>query len=225
MKEAKEAPGISIFNSYAKPPQEAIKIIKAGRLKGMSDINPQWRIRVLTEQFGLCGFGWKYEIVKQWSEHITNTDETLTFVNINLYIKVDGEWSDPIPGGGGSKMAQKESAGIHVSDECYKMALTDALSVACKAIGVASDIYEGKLNNDYPTGSKYDYGNKNNHSANQQSNNSQTTRDKAWLNPGSEEWSKVVVALTTSGYTISDVEKKYRISAKNKEKLQEEVLG
>ena len=34
-----------------------------------------------------------------------------------------------------------ESKGAYVSDECYKMALTDALSVAMKALGVAADVY------------------------------------------------------------------------------------
>lgn len=35
----------------------------------------------------------------------------------------------------------KEKSGMYTSDECYKMALTDALSVACKALGVAADVY------------------------------------------------------------------------------------
>ena len=35
----------------------------------------------------------------------------------------------------------KENKGIHVSDECYKMAITDAISVACKQLGVGADVY------------------------------------------------------------------------------------
>jgi hypothetical protein len=35
----------------------------------------------------------------------------------------------------------KESAGLHTSDECYKMAVTDALSVACKVLGMGASIY------------------------------------------------------------------------------------
>lgn len=34
-----------------------------------------------------------------------------------------------------------EKNGPYTSDECYKMALTDAISVACKALGVAADVY------------------------------------------------------------------------------------
>ena len=36
-----------------------------------------------------------------------------------------------------------ESKGIYTSDECYKMATTDAISVACKQLGIGADIYWG----------------------------------------------------------------------------------
>ena len=52
-----------IYNQGRQVPQEAQKEIKAGRLKGMKDINPMWRIKKLTELFGPCGVGWKYRIV------------------------------------------------------------------------------------------------------------------------------------------------------------------
>ena len=35
----------------------------------------------------------------------------------------------------------KERNGLYTSDECYKMALTDAISVACKALGFGADVY------------------------------------------------------------------------------------
>lgn len=48
---------------------------------------------------------------------------------------------------------ENESKGIHTCDECYKKALTDAISVACKALGVAADIYFAKdPDSKYPTG-------------------------------------------------------------------------
>ena len=61
-----------------------------------------------------------------------------------MFIKVDGEWSDAIPGTGGASFVAMERNGAYVSDEVYKMALTDALSVAMKSIGVAADIYFSK---------------------------------------------------------------------------------
>ena len=57
---------------------------------------------------------------------------------------MDGEWSDAIPGTGGSSLVAMERSGAYVSDEAYKMALTDALSVAMKSLGVAADVYYSK---------------------------------------------------------------------------------
>jgi len=34
-----------------------------------------------------------------------------------------------------------EKNGAYNSDECFKMALTDALSTSCKALGLAADVY------------------------------------------------------------------------------------
>lgn len=137
-----ENPNLSVFNKVRKVPQTALKQIGAGRLKGMSDINPVWRILAMTDTFGVCGVGWKYEIEKQWSETFGN--EIKGFCNINLYVKVDGAWSDAIPGTGGASFVTMERNGAYVSDEVYKMALTDALSVAMKSLGVAADVYFAK---------------------------------------------------------------------------------
>jgi len=131
---------LTLYNAVRQPPKEALKDIQAGRLKGKTDINPMWRLKALTEQFGLCGIGWKYAITKQWLEHGGNS-EVAAFVNIELFIKVDGQWSDAIPGTGGSSFVANERNGLYTSDECFKMALTDAISVSCKALGFAADIY------------------------------------------------------------------------------------
>lgn len=131
---------MTLYNAVRTPPPEAIKKIETGRLKGKSDINPMWRIKALTEQFGPCGIGWKYTIEKFWTEQGAN-GEVAAFALINLYHRVGEDWSEPIPGIGGNSFVTKEKSGMYTSDECYKMALTDALSVACKALGVAADVY------------------------------------------------------------------------------------
>lgn len=130
----------SIYKAAESVPTNAQKTIGAGRLKGMTDINPMWRIKRLTELFGPCGIGWKYTIERQWLE--SGSDGTsCAFCNINLYIMQEGAWSDGIPGTGGSSFIAKEKGGLYTSDEAFKMALTDALSVACKALGFGADIY------------------------------------------------------------------------------------
>jgi hypothetical protein len=133
---------LKIYNALKQPPKEALKTIQAGRLRGMSDINPQWRYKAMTEQFGVCGIGWKYEIEKVWSEP-QDDGQVFAFAKINLYIRDGEKWSDVIPAIGGSMLVSKESAGLHASDEGYKMAVTDALGTAMKMLGVAADIYAG----------------------------------------------------------------------------------
>lgn len=128
-----------IYEKAKTVPDNAKKQIKGGRLSGMTDINPMWRIKILTELFGPCGIGWYYIPAKKWME--SHGDETAAFVDIELYVKVEGEWSKPIYGTGGSSFSTKEKNGVYVSDECYKMATTDAISVACKQLGIGADVY------------------------------------------------------------------------------------
>lgn len=144
---------MEIYKQVQSVPQTAQRQIQAGRLRGKTDINPMWRIKTLTEIFGAAGFGWYYDIVKQWTENGAN-GEISAFCNINLYVRYDNEWSKPIQGTGGASFIAAEKNGLYTSDECYKMALTDAISVACKALGVGADIYwsadsEGKYANGY----------------------------------------------------------------------------
>jgi hypothetical protein len=130
---------LAIYQAVRAVPAEAQKAFNNGRFSG-TDINPMWRIKALTEQFGPCGIGWYYDILKEWMEPAA--DGTVTaHVKINLFIKVDGEWSKPIPGLGGNTYISKTATRTIVSDECYKMALTDALSVSAKALGIGADIY------------------------------------------------------------------------------------
>lgn len=134
---------IETYNKLKTPPPSALKPITGGRLSGMTDIKPQWRIEVMTKTFGLCGIGWKYVILEQKLESASD-NQVVGFVKIDLYIKIEDKWSDPIPGLGGASFIAKEKNGMYSSDEVFKMALTDALSVAMKAIGVGADIYMGR---------------------------------------------------------------------------------
>ena len=68
---------MEVYNKVRQVPQNAQKQIQAGRLKGMTDINPQWRIEKLTEVFGPCGIGWYAEELKR---------ELFYYVNIFLTV-------------------------------------------------------------------------------------------------------------------------------------------
>jgi|SRR3990172_4569939 len=133
---------MKIWNTVKRPPPEALKEIKGGRLSGMTDIKPQWRYQAMTELFGACGTGWNFNIEKVWTEQGSD-GQVLAFAKIHLMYKNGDSWSQPIPGIGGSMLVTKESKGLHSSDEGYKMAVTDALSTAMKVLGVGADIYSG----------------------------------------------------------------------------------
>jgi len=132
---------LELYEKFRSVPKEAQKSFNNGRFSG-TDINPMWRIKKLTEEFGPVGFGWYYMITNQWLEKSPDGTEIAGFCNINLYVKYNGEWSMGIQGTGGSNFVRVNKNDEFVtSDEVYKMALTDAISVACKALGIGADIY------------------------------------------------------------------------------------
>ena len=134
---------LRFYSQGCEVPADALKKIMAGRIKGMSDVNPMWRMKRMTEVFGPVGFGWRYEIEKFWTE--TYGNEVKCFCNVNLYVRdpETKEWSAAIPGNGGSSIVSAERQGIYVNDEGYKMALTDALSIAMKPLGIGGNVWYG----------------------------------------------------------------------------------
>ena len=197
---------LDIYDKLKSVPESALKTIGAGRLKGKSDINPQWRYMRLTEVFGPCGIGWKFTIEKQWIEAYSN-GEIACFVNVLLFFKHGEIWSEGIPGNGGSMFVANESKGPYVSDECYKMATTDAIGTAAKMIGLASDVYSGLLNANIPAQTKYD-----------KPEPTSSKPENPWLNKG-EQLDKAMAYIRTGG-TIATIEAKYKLSTEIRKSLQ-----
>ncbi len=197
---------LSLWNKLCTVPEWALKKIQAGRLKGKSDINPQWRYEALTAEFGPVGTGWKYTIDELWKENV-NDGIIMCFARITLYVKyADSDWDAGTPGVGGNQMVQKEKAGLHANDECYKMAVTDALSVAAKMYGVGANVYKGLSD------SKYD-------------KPLETGNDeKPWLNENMPAFDKAKTAIAQGTKKISDIRKVYKISKKIAELLETPAL-
>lgn len=147
------ADNMTLWNSWRKVPEEAKKPITAGRLKGMTDINPMWRYKMLTERFGPCGTGW-YTDYEQYELHPGAQDQVVVVCRLKLYYcdPESGEWSKGVAGQGGSMLVAAESKGLYTSDEAFKMAYTDAVSVACKQLGIGADVYWNRGDTKYPTG-------------------------------------------------------------------------
>ena len=134
-----ENKNLALYNRVREVPVEAKKDIQAGRLKGKTDINPLWRIQTLTREFGPAGIGWYTEVEKQWTEECGN--ERAVYIKLNLYIKVDDAWSKPIEGFGGAMVVSNEKNGLYLDDDASKKAYTDAISQACRSLGIGADVY------------------------------------------------------------------------------------
>lgn len=180
---------LELYEKFRSVPDNAKKEIKGGRLKGMTDINPMWRIKKLTEEFGVCGIGWRPEIVRTWLDKGEN-NEVIASVEIKLFVKVGDEWSTGIPGIGGSKAVVKESVGIYTDDECYKKAYTDALSVACKSLGIGADVY-------WNENTKYTY--------NEKELPNGTDKKQAVLSQKKTKWAQVNELIKDSGIELTQV--------------------
>lgn len=186
---------LDIYDKAKAVPENATKKITGGRMIGMTDINPVWRIKKLTELFGPCGIGWYYITTRKWFE--TYGDEVAAFVDIELYICHENEWSKPIQGTGGNMFAKKERGGIFISDECFKMATTDAISVACKQLGIGADVYWESDKSKYTDVSAPD---------NAPNSDKPDTPVPEWLE-------LVLNELERTGYKIESVMKKYKVNS------------
>lgn len=128
------------YNQGREVPQEARKNITAGRLKGMTDVNPMWRIKKLTEMFGACGTGWYYT-TPEYQFIPGDGGAVACIAQTSIIYRDENGWSQPVTGVGGAMYVAVESKCLYTDDEAPKKALTDALSVACKALGIGADVY------------------------------------------------------------------------------------
>lgn len=101
---------LDLYNRVREVPKAAQKEIRGGRLNGKTDINPMWRIQKLTEEFGPVGAGWYTQIKRFWTEEGAKGERS-AFCEIELYVKIGGEWSKPIAGIGGSAFVAAERSG------------------------------------------------------------------------------------------------------------------
>lgn len=136
------------YTRLATPPADATKAIEAGRLKGKTDINPQWKIEAMTKEYGECGRGWWFDIVKENVVPL-NDGQILLFMQVAVFTADGEKTSNPVIGCGGDFIVKKNKNGLEPNDEAYKMCLTDALGNALKCLGVGATVFRGKYDTKY----------------------------------------------------------------------------
>jgi len=221
-----------IYNQVRSVPADALSPISGGPLKGKSNISPQWRFQRLSEVFGPCGEGWRVEQVSRWSES-TGQGEVAVFCEVNLFVKIDGRWSEAIFGQGGNMLMRRSTewvngqpvSTVHIDDEAYKKAYTDAVSVACKALGFAADVYYRQDETKYGTFRSVS-------EASQADNPSEPLAPRVWpwnqafkeIKPGAPNWKASVTQVSkmaglTPDEILSRITAKYNITKENFDEL------
>lgn len=214
------ADNMLIYEAGRQVPQEAMKTIQAGKIKGFTDVNPMWRLKKLTELFGPAGIGWVCPAERFWLEPGPE-GEVKAFCTVQLRYKMDGEWSEPVLGIGGSTYVARTKNGLEVSDECYKMAYTDAISVACKSLGIAADVYYAKDKTKYDQAAEQQAAPAQTRSAAQQ----QKAREKKPLVRGGDLWRRVVEYLGRKDELpiVETIRDNYDITDGDLEKIAREI--
>lgn len=128
---------------------------KAGGFRG-SQIDPTYRLQQMTEVFGPVGHGWGYTVTNRRQETWGNS--TVAFATIRAwYIPPDQEpvWrkdangnedrSSPPSNAYWTGEQDGGTVGDRAPDEVWKMTITDGFGKCVLQIGLAADVYLGKM--------------------------------------------------------------------------------
>ena len=146
-KEAAAAAGSSpkfdnmhLWNKLKRTDPKATKpFTRSGGFRG-TQIDPTWRLQMMTEVFGPVGKGWGYEQV-DWT-----IAERMVFICARVWY-VDPETGEKCftgPQWGGTEMVRRRNGIEAPDDECFKMSMTDAVGKCLVQIGLAADIHMGQ---------------------------------------------------------------------------------
>ena len=120
-------------------PKATKPFTRSGGFRG-TQIDPTWRLRMMTETFGPIGQGWGYEQL-EWT-----VVEGMAFVCVRVWYRdpETGEQHWTGPQWGGTELVRRRRDGPgEPNDEAFKMSITDALGKCLLQIGVAADVHLG----------------------------------------------------------------------------------
>lgn len=122
---------------------------RGGGFKGTS-INPTYNNKKVTEQFGMCGTGWGWDVINERYQRgapiLINGKEVckeITHVlQISFWYKLNGEIGR-IPSFGQTSYVGNNKNGIYTDEEAPKKSQTDAITKALSLLGFSADVFLG----------------------------------------------------------------------------------
>lgn len=138
----RELGNMGIWDRLKRTDPKATKpFTRLGGFRG-TQIDPTWRLQMMTEAFGPVGIGWGYEQV-EWT-----VVERMIFICVRVWYRdpLSGEKVWTGPQWGGTEIVRRNRDGTErPDDECFKMSMTDALGKCLLQIGLAADVYMGQF--------------------------------------------------------------------------------
>jgi len=132
---------LHLWNQLKRTDPKATKpFARPGGFRG-TQIDPTWRLQMMTEAFGPVGKGWGYEQV-DWT-----IAERMVFICARVWY-LDPETGEKCwtgPQWGGTEMVRRRNGIEAPDDECFKMSMTDAVGKCLLQLGLAADIYMGQF--------------------------------------------------------------------------------
>jgi hypothetical protein len=120
-------------------PRATKPFTRSGGFRG-TQIDPAWRLQIMTEVFGPIGEGWGYEQL-EWT-----VQERMIFTSVRVWYRdpQTGAMYFTGPQWGGTELVRRRRDGSEEpNDEAFKMSVTDALGKCLLQIGLAADVYLG----------------------------------------------------------------------------------
>lgn len=126
------------WNRFADIDPKFTKAITGKQYKGTSP-NPQYVIKCLTEIFGPVGEGFGWHVARE--EFTPLGDEVLHWCRIEFW---HGSRENRFDSYGQTKALMKTKSGLMSDEDAPKKSLTDAIIKAASHIGIASNIFLGR---------------------------------------------------------------------------------
>jgi len=153
MQEVMISDKLKLWNAVSKTDTSATKTSNQGG-REQTSINGYWMIKQATEQFGMVGIGWGWDVMEErWDDGAmipikqddgsTRLEQSKTHtIKLKLWFIVDGKRGE-ITQYGHTQAIYKSKWGVSDDGEAPKKSLMDAIKKSLSMLGFSSDIFTG----------------------------------------------------------------------------------